>query len=58
MTDLNKINSVFIEKLKTIKSKDELQYLKTEFFGKNGEITNQFKKLSSLQDQEKKKSGS
>ena len=55
MTDLNKINSVFIEKLKTIKSKDELQHLKTEFFGKNGEITNQFKKLSSLQDQEKKK---
>ena len=54
MTDLNKINSIFVEKLKTIKSKDELQHLKTEFFGKNGEITNQFKKLSSLKDEEKK----
>ena len=55
MTDLNKINSVFVEKLKTIKSKDELQHLKTEFFGKSGEITNQFKKLSSFQGEEKKK---
>jgi len=55
MTDLNKINSVFVEKLKAIKSKDELQHLKTEFFGKSGEITSQFKKLSSLQGEEKKK---
>ena len=54
MTDLNKINSVFVEKLKAIKSKDELQHLKTEFFGKSGEITSQFKKLSSLQGEEKK----
>ena len=54
MTDLNKINSVFSEKLKTIKSKLELQNLKTEFFGKSGEITNQFKKLASLSSEEKK----
>ena len=54
MTDLNKINSVFVEKLKTIKSKDELQHLKTEFFGKSGEITNQFKKLGLLEESNRK----
>ena len=41
-------------KIDSIKSKDELQNLKTEFFGKNGQITNQFKNLGSLSDEEKK----
>jgi phenylalanyl-tRNA synthetase alpha chain len=55
MSDLDKINSSFSEKFKSIKSKEELQNLKTEFFGKNGLITTQFKKLASLPVDEKKK---
>ena len=55
MSDLDKINSIFNAKIDSIKSKDELQNLKTEFFGKNGQITNQFKNLGSLSAEEKKK---
>ena len=54
MSDLIKINSDFNEKINSIKSKEELQNLKTEFFGKNGLITSQFKKLGSLSSEEKK----
>ena len=54
MSDLDKINSIFNAKIDSIKSKDELQNLKTEFFGKNGQITNQFKNLASLSDEHKK----
>jgi phenylalanyl-tRNA synthetase alpha chain len=54
MSDLDKINSIFNAKIDSVKSKDELQNLKTEFFGKNGEITNQFKKLSSFSPEKKK----
>ena len=54
MSDLNKINTNFNEKIKSIKSKDELQNLKTEFFGKNGQITSQFKNLGSLSPDKKK----
>ena len=55
MSDLDKIISSFNEKINSIKSKDELQNLKTEFFGKNGKITSQFKNLGSLQADQKKK---
>ena len=34
MSDLDKINSIFNAKIDSIKSKEELQNLKTEFFGK------------------------
>ncbi|MDC1096292.1 phenylalanine--tRNA ligase subunit alpha [Pelagibacteraceae bacterium] len=54
MSNLDKINSSFSEKIKSIKLKEELQNLKTEFFGKNGLITNQFKNLGSLPPNEKK----
>ena len=43
MSDLDKINSIFNAKIDSVKSKEELQSLKTEFFGKNGQITQQFK---------------
>ena len=43
MSDLEKINSSFKERILTVKSKDELQNLKTEFFGKEKYI--QFHKL-------------
>ena len=54
MSDLEQINSIFTEKVNSIKTKEELQNLKTEFFGKNGELTNQFKKLGSLPSDKKK----
>ena len=54
MSDLDKISSVFNAKIDTVKTKDDLQNIKTEFFGKNGQITQQFKSLGSL-DSEKRK---
>ena len=54
MSDLDKISSVFNAKIDSVKSKDDLQNIKTEFFGKNGQITQQFKTLGSL-DPEKRK---
>ena len=54
MSDLDKISSVFNAKIDTVKTKDDLQNIKTEFFGKNGQITLQFKSLGSL-DPEKRK---
>lgn len=54
MSDLDKISSIFNAKIDTVKSKDDLQNIKTEFFGKNGQITLQFKSLGSI-DPEKRK---
>ena len=55
MSNLDNINSSFEQKISSIKSKEELQNLKTEFFGKNGEITNQFKTLGSFEADKRKK---
>jgi len=54
MDELKKIQSNFEEKFQNVKSKDDLQNLKTEFFGKNGQITLQFKTLGSLQPEKRK----
>jgi len=54
MSDLDQINSSFNKKIISVKSKEELQNLKTEFFGKNGLITSQFKKLGPLSPEQKK----
>ena len=54
MSDLEKINSSFKKKINFVISKDELQNLKTEFFGKNGQVTVEFKKLGSLPAEQKK----
>ena len=54
MSDLDKISSIFNAKIDSIKTKEDLQNLKTEFFGKNGQITQQFKTLGNL-DTEKRK---
>ena len=45
MSDLDKINSIFNAKIDSVKTKEDLKNLKTEFFGKNGQITQQFKTL-------------
>ena len=49
MSDLDKISSVFNAKIDSVKNKDDLQNIKKEFFGKNGQITLQFKSLGSLE---------
>ena len=54
MSNLDNINSSFEQKISSIKSKEELQNLKTEFFGKNGEITLQFKSLGSIEVEKRK----
>jgi phenylalanyl-tRNA synthetase alpha chain len=54
MSDLDKISSLFNAKIDSIKSKEELQNIKTEFFGKNGKITAQFKNLGSLEPEKRK----
>ena len=45
MSDLDKISSLFNAKIDSVKSMEDLQNVKTEFFGKNGQITSQFKNL-------------
>ena len=54
MSDLEKINSIFNAKIDSVKTKEELQKIKTEFFGKNGQITVQFKNLGSLEPDKRK----
>ena len=54
MSDLDKISSVFNAKIDSVKTKDDLQNIKTEFFGKNGQITQQFKSLGSLDPTKRK----
>jgi phenylalanyl-tRNA synthetase alpha chain len=54
MSDLDKISSVFNAKINTVKTKEELQNIKTEFFGKNGQITSQFTSLGSLEPEKRK----
>ena len=54
MSDLDNINFSFEQKIKSVKSKEHLQILKTEFFGKSGQITNQFKNLSTISAEKRK----
>ena len=54
MSNLDNINSSFEQKIKSVKSKEELQILKTEFFGKSGQITIQFKTLGSIEVDKRK----
>jgi phenylalanyl-tRNA synthetase alpha chain len=54
MGNLDNINSSFDQKIISIESKEELQNLKTEFFGKSGVITSQFKNLATLEADKRK----
>ena len=54
MSDLDKISSIFNAKIDSVKTKEDLQNIKTEFFGKNGQITQQFKTLGSLNPEKRK----
>ena len=54
MSDLNNITSNFYKKISSVKSKEDLQILKTEFFGKSGEVTSKFKSLGTLSEDKRK----
>jgi phenylalanyl-tRNA synthetase alpha chain len=54
MSDLDKISSLFNAKIDSVKSKEDLQNIKTEFFGKKGQITQQFKTLGLLHPDKRK----
>ena len=54
MVDLREL----IQKILQAKNKLELQSLKTEFLGKNSQISQEFKKLGSLSQEEKKSKSS
>ena len=51
---MDKINSIFNARIDSVKTKDDLQNIKTEFFGKNGQITKQFKTLGSIEPEKRK----
>ena len=54
MSELDKIKKNFVDKLNKIKTKEDLQNLKSEFLGKNGFVTNEFKKMSQFNLDQKK----
>ena len=54
MSNLEQIYSSFNKKITSVKTKEDLQNIKTEFFGKNGQITTQFKNLGVLNPDERK----
>ena len=55
MSDILKIKEEYLSKLKENKNLDNINKIKSELFGKNGKITNEFKKISSISSDERKK---
>ena len=55
MSDILKIKEEYLKKLKENKSLDDINQIKSELFGKNGKITNEFKKISNISSDERKK---
>ncbi len=55
MSDLKKIKEETLSKLRSKLDLSQINELKSDLFGKNGKITNQFKKIGSISDSEKKK---
>ena len=54
MSDLKKIKEEFLSKLKSKLNLLEVNQIKNDLFGKNGLITNQFKKIGSIPESERK----
>ena len=54
MSDLKKLKNDFINKINEISSLENINQTKSELFGKNGLITNEFKKLGSVSPENKK----
>ena len=55
MSDLKKIKDEFLSKLERKLDITELNKIRTDLFGKNGLISTQFKKISSIEESERKK---
>ena len=54
MSDIKKIKNEYLDKLSSDLNLDKLNQIKTELFGKNGVISNSFKKLGSIPSDERK----
>ncbi len=55
MSDIKKIKDDYIDKLNTENKIEKVNNIKSELFGKNGIIPNEFKKLGSTSVEERKK---
>ncbi len=55
MSDIKKIKDEFINKLKEDLDLNSVNQIKTDLFGKNGKISNEFKKLGSVATEDRKK---
>ncbi len=55
MSDIKKIKREYLEKLNRELNQESINQIKTELFGKNGSISNEFKKLGSVAVEERKK---
>ena len=54
MSDIKKIKDEYLNKLKKDQSLENVNQIKTELFGKNGIVSNEFKKLGSVSKDERK----
>ena len=55
MSDIKKIKDDYIDKLNTENNIEKVNNIKSELFGKNGIISNEFKRLGSISVEERKK---
>ena len=55
MSDIIKIKEEYISKLKENLDLTNVNQLKSELFGKNGKISNEFKKMGSIPSKDRKK---
>ena len=55
MSDIKKIKDEYLEKLNQDIDLNNINQIKTELFGKNGKISNEFKKMGSIPSDERKK---
>ena len=53
MSEIEKIKSEYLDKLNSCTNSDKLNQIKTELFGKNGIVTNQFKIIGSKSEDRK-----
>ena len=54
MENLNQIESDVLNKIKNVSDRNSYEAIKTEIFGKKGIITELFKKIGSLEQNQKK----
>ena len=55
MSDILKTKEEYLKKVKESKTLDDINQIKSELLGKDGKITNEFKKISTISSNERKK---